>query len=172
MGFVGPSLGRGRCGEARHQEGLATTRPHATHVHVLRLVPGDDLLLSIRAFVQAKRLEAAFVVTCVGSISRCALRPAGVPAPRVWEDRKFEIVSLTGTMECNGPGAAASEHLHLAVSDHECNCFGGHVVPGCTVRTTAEIVIGVGGKGLAFRRDLDERSGYAELFVDEAACSP
>jgi predicted DNA-binding protein with PD1-like motif len=146
--------------------GLATTRHHATHIHVLRLVPGDDLLLSIREFVQARRLRAAFILTCVGSIGRCRLRPAGVAESRAWEDRNFEIVSLTGTMECNELGAAASEHLHLAVSDDKCNTFGGHVVPGCIVRTTAEIVVGV-GEGLTFRRTLDERSGYAELFVEE-----
>jgi predicted DNA-binding protein with PD1-like motif len=45
--------------------------------------------------------------------------------------------------------------------------FGGHVVEGCIVRTTAEIVLGVVAEGLTFRRAHDERSGYAELFVLE-----
>ena len=36
------------------------------------------------------------------------------------------------------------------------------------MRTTAEIVLGV-GDGLAFKRALDERSGYKELFIEEQA---
>lgn len=86
-------------------------------------------------------------------------------------DRKFEIVSLTGTLECNGDDddAVASEHLHLAVSDEECRVFGGHLVEGCEVRTTAEIVLGTVASGLAFKRQQDARSGYAELFLREAA---
>ena len=49
---------------------LATSRAHGCHVHVMRLLPGDDLLLSLRAFIQDRRIPAAFVVTCVGR-SRC-----------------------------------------------------------------------------------------------------
>ena len=147
---------------------LATSRPHIPHVHVLRLLPGDDLLLSIREFVKNHALKAAFVVTCVGSVGHCRLRPAGVAVPRVWEDRNFEIVSLTGTMECNVKGAEASEHLHMSVSDHECTVFGGHVVEGCKVRTTAEIVLGCVDNGLVFQRAHDERTGYHELYIGEA----
>ena len=151
--------------EAGCDGALATTRAHVPHVHVLRLLPGEDLLLSIRAFVKARNLPAAFVVTCVGSVGRCSLRPAGVADARTWDDRKFEIVSLTGTMESNGASSSPSEHLHMSVSDHECNVFGGHVVVGCIVRTTAEIVLGVVSEGLTFRRAHDKRTGYSELYV-------
>ena len=112
---------------------LATSRAHVANVHVLRLVPGDDLLLSMRKFVSSRALGAAFVITCVGSVGQCTLRPAGVPQGRTWTDRKFEICSLTGTLECNQGGEIASEHLHMSVSDHECNVFGGHVLEGKTV---------------------------------------
>mmetsp|Transcript_32409 Transcript_32409/g.52220 ORF Transcript_32409/g.52220 Transcript_32409/m.52220 type:complete len:149 (+) Transcript_32409:13-459(+) len=145
---------------------LATSRSHATYIHVMRLLPGDDLLLSIREFVKTQALGAAFIITCVGSVGHCRLRPAGVATPKTWDDRKFEIVSLTGTMECNDDSSEASEHLHMSVSDHDCNVFGGHVVEGCIVRTTAEIVIGV-GEGMALSRALDDRSGYEELYIVE-----
>jgi predicted DNA-binding protein with PD1-like motif len=56
--------------------------------------------------------------------------------------------------------------MHTYTQDHDCNVFGGHVVEGCIVRTTAEIVIGV-GEGMALRRALDDRSGYEELYIVE-----
>lgn len=37
---------------------------------------------------------------------------------------------------------ATGEHLHLAVSDENGIMCGGHMMPGCTVRTTLELVIG------------------------------
>ena len=141
---------------------LATSRSHATYIHVMRLLPGDDLLLSIREFVKTQALGAAFIITCVGSVGHCRLRPglrkrkeciqkqkfrscdhlqrlrlpfalltavswssAGVATPKTWDDRKFEIVSLTGTMECNDDSSEASEHLHMSVSVSVC-CISDH----------------------------------------------
>ena len=95
---------------------LSTSRTHATQIHVLRLLPGDDLLLSLREFVKTRALRAAFIITCVGSVGQCSLRPAGVPSAKTWDDRKFEIVSLTGTMECSADSVDGSEHLHMSVS--------------------------------------------------------
>ena len=49
---------------------------------------------------------------------------------------KFEIVSLTGTLSAGG-----SHHLHVAIADSTGAVFGGHLLAGCVVRTTAEIVL-------------------------------
>jgi predicted DNA-binding protein with PD1-like motif len=48
---------------------------------------------------------------------------------------KFEIVSLTGTL------SVGCHHLHVAIADSTGAVFGGHLLPGCVVRTTAEIVL-------------------------------
>ena len=52
----------------------------------------------------------------------------------------------------------------MSISDAECNVFGGHVMPGCTVRTTLEVVIGE-IEGLEFTRPTDLRTGYDELSI-------
>ena len=142
-------------------DGLHTTRLHQSLFHIIRLLPGQDLLGELRRFVNVNKIEAAFIATVVGSVGKVTLRPAGLPDPLVIEDTKFEIVSLTGTLECFG-----ACHLHMSVSDHECNVKGGHVLDGCIVRTTAEIVIGC-LPSVKFERKEDERSGYEELFVTE-----
>jgi predicted DNA-binding protein with PD1-like motif len=53
----------------------------------------------------------------------------------------------------------------MSVSDAQGRVFGGHVAPGCIVRTTAEILLAV-LPGHAFSRELDAAgSGYHELVI-------
>jgi uncharacterized protein len=68
-------------------------------------------------------------------------------------------VALSGTLSTDGP------HLHLAVARADGTVAGGHLLPGSTVRTTAEIVLGL-LPGLAFDRPPDPETGYNELRVD------
>ncbi len=68
----------------------------------------------------------------------------------------LEIVALSGTLSPDGV------HLHLAVADAEGRMTGGHLLAGCIVRTTAELVLGLAA-GVAFARRPDPRTGYAEL---------
>lgn len=70
----------------------------------------------------------------------------------------FEVISLNGTLEQSG------EHLHLCVSDPHGTMLGGHMMPGCTVRTTLELVIG-SLEELAFSRQPCALSGYDELHI-------
>lgn len=141
----------------KRRHGLATSTPSSMQVHCLRLLPNQDLLKGLRQFCEERRISASVVLTCVGSTGRTRLRPAGVPASRDF-DGKFEIVSLTGTLSDTG------HHLHMSISDQECNVFGGHVLEGCIVRTTAEIAIGVLPE-LRFSRPADERTGFDELCI-------
>ena len=71
---------------------------------------------------------------------------------------RFEIVSLTGTVSRHGC------HLHMALADHQGNVVGGHVLEGCEVFTTAEIVIGECVNHV-FSREHDETTGFDELVV-------
>lgn len=123
----------------------------------LRLKPQQDLKAALDAVVCQQNLEAACVITCVGSLTRAVLRLAGEAEATVYEG-KFEIVSLTGTLSQSG------SHYHMAIADHNGRTLGGHVLEGCLIYTTAEIIIGV-LPGLRFRRELDEATGYNELSI-------
>jgi len=70
----------------------------------------------------------------------------------------MEIVSLTGTLGPDGP------HVHISLARSEGACIGGHLVLGCLVHTTAELVIGE-LPDLEFRRLPDAATGYSELTV-------
>ncbi len=43
-------------------------------VYALRLGPGQDLRAALQQFVADKKLEAACIVTCVGSLQKTVLR--------------------------------------------------------------------------------------------------
>lgn len=128
---------------------------------VLRLAPGDDLRLALeeryRQLMLTQGVEAACIVSAVGSLSAAVLRYAGQPQGTAI-DGALEIVSLSGTLSADGP------HLHAAVADAQGRVLGGHVLAGCTVRTTAEIVLAL-LPGWSFRRAPDAATGYAELVV-------
>ncbi|MBI5274421.1 MAG: DNA-binding protein [Chlamydiales bacterium] len=73
-------------------------------------------------------------------------------------DTKMEIVSLVGTLFCHGC------HLHVALSDELGSTIGGHVMDGCIIYTTAEIIIG-DATHLEFKRQQDSATGYSELVI-------
>ena len=125
----------------------------------LRLRPGQDLKRELVALVERERVMAGYVLTCVGSLDRLALRLAGADR-RHEATGLFEIVGLVGTL------GLAGVHLHLAASDADGRTVGGHLVDGCVVRTTAEIVVADDDR-FRFDRELDPDTGYDELVVRE-----
>ncbi|EMF4353709.1 DUF296 domain-containing protein [Providencia rettgeri] len=123
----------------------------------IRLVPDEDVILSLRQQIAHYRLQAAFIAGSVGSLTNVALRFAGQDITH-HTTGKFEIVSLIGTLDAQG------EHLHLAIADETGKVLGGHMMPGCTVRTTLELVIGELEK-TNFTREPCPLSGYEELII-------
>ena len=128
-------------------------------VHVLRLVPGDDLRVSLEtAFTDLAKshgIEAACIMSAVGSLSRAVLRYADKPAGSDI-NAPLELLMLSGTLSATGA------HLHASVADEHGEVKGGHLMPGCIVRTTAEVVIAL-LPGWQFRRELDAATGFNEL---------
>jgi uncharacterized protein len=123
----------------------------------LRLSPGDDLRAALDAAFHLHGFGAAFVLQGIGSLSVAQLRYAGLnDAAELRGD--LEILTLAGTLSANGP------HLHMSISDANGRVFGGHVTPGCIVRTTAEIVIAHLPEE-RYTRETDAATGYAELVI-------
>ena len=52
----------------------------------------------------------------------------------------------------------------MSVSDSEGRMRGGHVAPGCIVRTTAELLV-AWLPAWRFTRELDPATGFAELTI-------
>ena len=95
----------------------------------------------------------------VGSLMHVTLRLANRDFYSEY-DGHFEIVSITGTISIHG------SHLHISVSDEDGKTMGGHLVSGCRIYTTAEIVIAV-FDDVVYKREFAEDSGYEELVVHQ-----
>jgi len=54
--------------------------------------------------------------------------------------------------------------LHISISQGDGKTIGGHLVPGCKIYTTAEMVLGV-FEDVVYKREFAEDSGYEELVV-------
>ena len=125
--------------------------------HAFRLKPGQDLKQSIDSFVKAKNIQAGWIATCVGSLTEYNIRFAN--QEKGYSDKgHFEIVSLVGTLSVNG------SHVHLSISDSTGKTIGGHLLEGCKVYTTAEIVISEAAD-LIFTREKDGSTPWEELQI-------
>jgi predicted DNA-binding protein with PD1-like motif len=130
--------------------------------HALRLTPGTDLKEALQRFAEAHALGAGCILAGVGSLSQARLRMPGAHGDeeifRTYVE-PMEIVSLSGTLSLDGL------HVHVSLARRDGACIGGHLVPGCIVNTTAELVIGE-LPDVVFRRAVDPATGYAELRVE------
>ncbi|MBU4184304.1 MAG: DNA-binding protein [Gammaproteobacteria bacterium] len=131
----------------------------------IRLIPGQDLREALEAAVRAQGCQAAFVLSGVGSLVDARIRFAGADEPLcICGDS--EILSLSGTLGVGAAGDAGRghSHLHIAVAAATGEVFGGHLAPGCRVRTTAEVLLALLPEW-TFMREADAATGFAELVV-------
>lgn len=70
----------------------------------------------------------------------------------------LELLTLSGTLSPDGA------HLHASVADAQGRVLGGHVLAGCTVRTTAEVVLAL-LPDWQFSREVDDATGFKELVI-------
>jgi predicted DNA-binding protein with PD1-like motif len=131
------------------------------HAHAFRLLPGTDLKAELQRLTAEHALRAGCILTGVGSLSRARLRmPSAIGEAEAFQtfDEPMEILSLAGTLGADGM------HVHVTLSRRDGACLGGHLVAGCIVSTTAELVIGE-LPDVEFRRPPGDATGYTELSV-------
>jgi predicted DNA-binding protein with PD1-like motif len=123
----------------------------------LRIGAGADLRAALDAVPALHGVDAAFVVQGIGSLSVACIRYAG-KADLAELRGDLEILTLAGSLGPDGP------HLHITVADADGRVSGGHMGPGCVVRTTAEVLVAL-LPGHRFSRAHDPATGYKELYV-------
>lgn len=126
---------------------------------VIRLLPDTDLRQGIEDCAKKWQVQAAVLVTMVGSLKQAKLRLAGADEPASFEG-PLEIVSVTGTISC-----PCGIHVHISVADKGGVVYGGHLVYGCTVGTTVELTILNRSDSFHFERRPDSMTGYKELIA-------
>lgn len=101
----------------------------------IHLEPGSDLRVSLEQLA-ADQGASGFVLGVVGNLSRAAFQCPGRTGPSVLEG-DLEIITLQGTLAPHGV------HLHLSLSDGDCQVWGGHLEPGTVIRSGADLLVGL-----------------------------
>lgn len=129
-------------------------------VLVARLEPGEDILKSIEKLVNEYSISSGHF-SLIGAVSRTHLgyfdRQANIYKDFVL-DEDLEIVSCIGNISRHNDERVI--HAHVVASDEKGRCYGGHLMEGCIVSVTIEIVI---TEFPMMRRALDEVTGLKLL---------
>ena len=104
------------------------------HALPLKLGPGTDLRRSLEGLA-IEQNAAGFVLGVVGNLSQATFRCPGRAAPSLLQG-DLEIITLNGTISPRGV------HLHLSLSDGDCQVWGGHLEYGTLVQKGADLLVG------------------------------
>lgn len=126
--------------------------------YAIRLHPGQRLKEELAVWAKTNKADACAIVSCAGSLQKASIRFADQAEATAIEG-KHEIVSLSGTLSQHGV------HLHISIADSEGRVSGGHLMDGCEIYTTAEIVIAE-MSGMVFKRKHDPETGFSELSIE------
>ncbi|MDV6250326.1 DNA-binding protein [Vibrio sp. EA2] len=127
-------------------------------VIAIRLTKGMDLKHSLAKIVRDHNIGAGSIASCVGCVSQLQLRLAGADST-LRKQEPLELVSVMGTL------TPEHQHVHISVSDKHGHVWGGHLIEGTIIDTTAEVIIH-SYPSLSFSRETDESTGYTELQVN------
>ena len=125
--------------------------------YAVRLRRGADLLQSIEAFCVEHQIRAGVLLSGLGCVTKARIRDAG-GVNIVSIDEAMEIVSLMGTV------SEKRCHLHVSFAKEDLSVIGGHLVAGCMINTTCELVIGE-LRDYVYDVEFDEETGYDELII-------
>lgn len=132
---------------------------------VERLKPKSDLKEEIQRIASERRVTAGCILNGTGSLSQAKFRTDSKNGEVITKSfRKLEIVSLTGTIGELGQHI----HVHISGADRQARVFGGHLLPGCIVHTTAELMM-LAFDDYRFLAEYDPATGFKELFIKPKA---
>jgi len=100
----------------------------------LHLDAGSDVRRSIEQLAREQN-ASGFVLSVVGNLSEACFACPGRTAPTRLTG-ELEIITLQGSLSPEGV------HLHLSVSDSDCQVWGGHLEHGSLVLKGADLLVG------------------------------
>jgi len=122
----------------------------------VRLFENEDLLEAISNTAKKTRINAGFFIL-IGTLREAKLGfyRQGKYEP-IQIDEPVEIVSCIGNISLKEEKDLVV-HAHVSVSDEKGQVFGGHVLPGCIVAATAELVL-VEAVDVKLQKRFDEKT--------------
>lgn len=127
------------------------TNLNVKKIHILRIDPGEDILLMVRKFLAESGLRQAVVMGGYGTLAAYSLHWVEhnhIPTHNLFRKGEggIEILAMNGIVVDGKP------HIHVALSNPQ-GGFGGHVEEGCIAYVLCEIFFAeVEGPNLAYQR--------------------
>ena len=120
-----------------------------------RLYEDEDLLESITRQSKKSQVKTGFFLL-IGTLKKAKLG--------FYREGQYQPIEIAGPLEITSCAGNVSikegepfTHAHISVSNDKGEVFGGHVLPGCIVAATAELVL-VEAEGVDLERRLDEET--------------
>jgi predicted DNA-binding protein with PD1-like motif len=129
-----------------------------------RLYEDEDLLETINLAAEQSNVKTG-MFTLIGTLKKAVVGfyRAG-KYENIHFDKPLEIVSCAGNISLKEGKPFA--HAHIALSDEEGEVKGGHVMPGCIIGATGELVL-IEAADLRLRRELDEKTQLSLLSMEK-----
>jgi hypothetical protein len=111
-----------------------------SRIHILRVDPGEDILESMKGFLEEAGVRQAVILGGYGTVAAYHLH--WVTHNRIPTETAYgrgyggiEILAMNGLVVDGEP------HIHVALSTPD-GAFGGHLEPGCMAYVLCEIFLG------------------------------
>lgn len=127
---------------------------------VKRFLPDQDIKENLRLTLEENQFSAAAIISAVGSVKEYVIRVSD-GSSIIQGNENREIVSLSGILTKDGI------HVHVSLSGLDGSVIGGHLMEGCLVHTTLEVVLMSLEDDLT--RTFDPITGYKELVIKKRA---
>lgn len=111
-----------------------------------KLAPGDDLEQGLIEVCKRHHLQNGVILAAFGSLQSAVVKNvieipgvkynAGYGAPTELAG-PIELVGTTGVI-CHTDDGEILPHIHITLSDHSAQGYGGHLCPGTKVKITVE----------------------------------
>ena len=125
-----------------------------------RIQPGEELFSSVYRICEEHGIQSGAVVGCIGSLTKTTYTyvaeiedsPLGIGylETKVLH-RPTELLSAQGTIGRNKDTNQLDMHMHALMIDTDAKITAGHLLPGCIVCATIEMVIAVAQDGSIVR---------------------
>ncbi|MFW9805162.1 MAG: PPC domain-containing DNA-binding protein [Candidatus Thorarchaeota archaeon] len=106
-----------------------------------RMEPGEDVLGSIEEVAKTHKVKSG-QLSLIGAVSKAHLGYFHREASEYRDfsvDKDVEVVSCIGDISMHDGNLVV--HAHMIVADEDGKCWGGHLLSGCEVSVTIELVL-------------------------------
>jgi predicted DNA-binding protein with PD1-like motif len=156
-------------------DNIRTAKGQLGRVVVMRLAPNCDLMKSLKETAEKENIRSGVILSGAGSLKQATIRnvrsfPEEFPITdqnRIYtpKNEPLELLSLSGII--SRKDGEVHLHCHIAISSglDDGKAYGGHLIEGCIVFSTCEVIIAE-ITGLEMKYNIDPETRVLQLYFE------